>query len=352
MTPLQPGYSFASDNVDGAAPEILEALLRANAGQARPYGADELTARMEARLAEIFERDVGVLLVTSGTAANALSLASLTPPWGSVLCHRDAHIHSDECGAPGFFTGGAQLRLLGGSDARIDLDELSSAVRLGRGDVHASQPSSVSVTQITEAGTVYSLDQLRTIGRIAHDAQLLVHMDGARFANAIVSLGCTPAQMTWKAGIDVLSFGATKNGAPGVEAIVCFDRSRVEELQFRRKRAGQLASKMRFLAAQMDAYLADDLWLRNAAHANAMAARLATGLAVLEGVSLASPVAANMLFVRFPAAVAQRLLDQGLAFYPDRRDPSAHRLVTSFATLPEAVDAFIEATRAACAITN
>ena len=340
-------YSFASDNVEGSAAEILAALVRANDGQARPYGADAITARVEARLAELFEHEVGVLLVTSGTAANALGIASLTPPWGRVLCHRDAHIHGDECGAPEFYTGGAQLRLLGGPDAKIDVDELRSVAALDRGDVHSPQAACVSVTQITEGGAVYSLAELDEIGRVARAAGLRVHMDGARFANAIAALGCTPAQMTWRAGVDVLSFGATKNGAPGVEAVVTFDRGRLEELQFRRKRAGHLASKMRFLAAQMEAYLADDLWLRCARHANAMGARLASGLAGITGVSLVSPVRANLLFVRFPGGVAQRLHDQGFAFHPDRRDPAAHRLVTSFATSPDAVDTFIDATRRA-----
>jgi len=236
------------------------------------------------------------------------------------------------------------LRVLGGAHAKIDAEELRRAAVLDRGDVHSPQAACVSITQITEAGAAYSLPELQEIGRIARHAGLRVHMDGARFANAVATLGCSPADMTWRVGVDVLSFGATKNGAPGVEAIVAFDRNSLEELQFRRKRAGHLASKMRFLAAQMDAYLEGDLWLRCARHANAMAARLAAGLAAVPGVSIVTPVQGNLMFVRFPGGVAQALLDQGFHFYADRRDPSVHRLVTAFATRADAVDELVQAT--------
>jgi threonine aldolase len=346
MPAADPARNFASDNVAGASPEILDALIRANVDAARPYGADELSARVEQRLRAIFEHpSLTVLLVASGTAANALALATLTPPWGSVLCHRDAHVGNDECGAPAFFAAGAGLVGLGGAESRLDPDELRRAAGRERGDVHAQQPACVTVTQATEGGTVYSLAELQVIGDVCGEQRLRLHMDGARFANALVALDCTPAEMSWKRGVDILSFGATKNGALGVEAIVCFDPALTEELHFRRKRAGHLTSKMRFLAAQMDAYLAADLWLRNARRANQMAMRLASGLGAIAGLELASPVRANMLFVRMPEAVRVGLLEAGFLFYPDRRDPRAVRLVTSFATTPAAVDALLESAR-------
>jgi threonine aldolase len=344
MSPVEPSRDFASDNVEGASPEILAALTRANEGPAASYGADDATRRVEARLRELFEReDLSVLLVSSGTAANALGLASLTPPWGSVLCHADAHVLNDECGAPEFFGDGLKVVPLGGASSRIDPAALRRAAKRDRGDVHAQQPACVTVTQATEGGTVYSLEALDAIGAICREQGLRLHMDGARFANAVASLGCTPARMTWRAGVDVLSFGATKDGALGVEAIVCFDPALTQSLHFRRKRGGHLASKMRFLAVQMEAWLEDDLWLRNARHANAMASRLAKGLTALPRVELVDPVEANLLFVRLPAEVARGLLERGFRFYPDRRDARAVRLVTSFRTSPEAVDAFVTA---------
>lgn len=342
---MNESQNFASDNVDGASPEILAALAAANGGPARPYGADDATARVERRLSELFERDCSVLLVASGTAANALCLAAITPPWGAVLCHRDAHIQNDECGAPEFYGDGLKLLPLGGDWSRIDVEELRAAARRNRGDVHAQQPVTVSITQATEGGTLYSLDQLAAIGATCREEGLRLHMDGARFANALVALDCTPAEMTWKAGVELLSFGATKNGALGVEAIVSFDRSLETALHFRRKRAGQLASKMRFLAAQMEAYLAEELWLRNARQANAMARRLRDGLAQLPGVDASGPFDANILFPKLPPRMVRGLGERGFLFYPDRRDGVAVRLVCSFATTPAAVDAFLAAAR-------
>jgi len=342
MSPAEPSRNFASDNVEGASPELLTALLRANEGAAAPYGEDEWSARVAQRLRALFEReDLDVLLVPSGTAANALALATLAPPWGSVLCHRDAHVANDECGAPAFFGDGLALVPLDGASSRIDVDALRAAAARHRGDVHAQQPSCVTVTQATEGGTVYPLETLDAIGAVCRERGLRLHMDGARFANALVALGCHPARMTWQAGVDLLSFGATKDGALGVEALVCFDRTLTAQLHFRRKRAGHLASKMRFLAAQMEAWLDGDLWLRNARHANAMAARLAAGLAALPGVSFVDAVEANLLFVRMPEAASRGLAERGFRFHADRRDPRAVRLVTSFRTSPQAVDDFI-----------
>ncbi|MER6961212.1 low specificity L-threonine aldolase [Streptomyces sp. NPDC000618] len=332
---------FSSDNAAGASPEIVEAVARAAAGQALPYGADDSTASVRRRLAEVFERDVDVLPVSTGSAANALSLAALTPPWGSVLCHRDSHVNNDECGAPEFYTAGAKLVPLGGDDARIDPDELRAAARRKAGDVHSVQPSVVSVTQATETGAVYTLDEVRTLGSIAREAGLGLHMDGARFAGAVAALGCTPAELTWRAGVDLLSFGATKNGTMTADAIVVFDRSRTAELSFRAKRAGQLASKMRFHAAQLDAYLTDGLWLRNATHAGAMAARLQEGLRAISEVGLLGAADVNIVFCRLPHRIAEALLADGYAFYHDRWEPGVVRFVTSFATTPQDVDGLL-----------
>ncbi|MGP4089578.1 threonine aldolase family protein [Streptomyces sp. KR55] len=336
-------HAFTSDNVAGASPEIIDAVARAASGPAAPYGADSISADVRRRLCEIFDYDVDVLLVSTGSAANALSLAALTPPWGSVLCHRDSHINNDECGAPEFYTAGAKLVPLPGDDAKIDPDALQAAARHKRGDVHSVEPSVVSITQATETGAVYTLDELHTLGPIAKEAGLRLHMDGARFAGAVASLGCTPAEMTWQAGVDLLSFGATKNGTMTADAIVVFDRSLTPELAFRAKRAGQLASKMRFHAAQLDAYLTDDLWLHNATHANAMAARLQQGLKALPDIHLPGTLEANIVFCRLPQHVIDGLLSEGYAFYHDRWEPGVVRFVTSFATTPQDVDGLANA---------
>ncbi|MGN9815481.1 threonine aldolase family protein [Streptomyces sp. SD11] len=334
--------TFSSDNAAGASPEIVDAVVRAASGPASPYGSDGITAGVRGKLSEIFERDVDLLIVSTGSAANALSLAALTPPWGSVLCHRDSHINNDECGAPEFYTAGAKLVPLGGDDAKIDADELRAAVRNKAGDVHSVEPSVVSLTQATETGSVYSLDELRTLGSIVKEPGLRFHMDGARFAGAVAALGASPAELTWKAGVDLLSFGATKNGTMTAEAIVVFDRSLTAELGFRAKRAGQLASKMRFHAAQLDAYLTDDLWLRNATHANAMAARLQDGVKAIPEVDLLGAAEANILFCRLPQQVTERLLADGYTFYHDRWEPGVVRFVTSFATTPQSIDGLLQ----------
>lgn len=235
--------AFISDNMAGASPEIAQAVAAAAAGHALPYGNDPYTGSIRRQLSEIFERDVDVFPVSTGTAANCLGLAALTPPWGSVLCHPDSHINNDECGAPEFFTGGAKLVTVPGDDSKIDPDALHEAVRRKAGDVHSVQPTVVSISQATESGSVHTLDEIRQLATMAKDAGLRVHLDGARFANALDHLGATPAEMTWKAGIDVLSFGATKNGAMTADAIVSFDPALAAELAFRTKRAGQLASR-------------------------------------------------------------------------------------------------------------
>ena len=336
---------FTSDNIAGASPEILEAMALAAAGQAAPYGGDEWSAKMRSRFAEIFECDVDVIPVSTGSAANALSLAALTPPWGSVLCHPDSHINNDECGAPEFYTNGAKLVSVSGEGSKIDPVQLEAAVRRKKGDVHSVQPSALSISQSTEAGTLYSVAEIRTLTETAKNAGLRTHMDGARFANAVVSLGASPAEITWRAGVDVLSFGATKNGALTADAIVVFDRSYTEELSFRVKRAGQLSSKMRFQSAQLKAYLADDLWLHNATRANAMAAELAEGIDSTPGISLLNQPQANIVFCRLPQAAIDALLADGYEFYHDRWEPGVVRFVTSFMTSSEEVNSLISSLR-------
>jgi threonine aldolase len=336
--------SFTSDNTAGGAPEIIAAVAAVASGQAPPYGTDDWTSTARRRFCEIFECDVDVLPVSTGSAANALSLAVLTPPWGSVLCHRDSHINNDECGAPEFFTGGAKLVALGGENAKVDSDELQAAVHRKVGDVHSVQPSVLSLTQATETGAVYTPAEIKHLARVAKNAGLRVHMDGARLANA-AALGCNPAELTWRAGVDMLSFGAIKNGSITADAIVVFDRSLTTELSFRAKRAGQLAAKMRFAAVQLDAYLADDLWLRNARHANAMTARLEAGLKSIPGTLVAGTPEANILFCRLPQPVIDGLLDQGYDFYHGRWEPGVVRFVTSFATTTRDVEELVHAVR-------
>lgn len=337
--------AFLSDNIAGASHEIAQAVAAAAVGNAPPYGNDPFTDSARGKLSEIFERHVDVFSVSTGTAANGLALAALTPPWGSVLCHPDSHINTDECGAPEFFTNGAKLVTVPGDDTKVDPTALHRAVRRGTGDVHSVQPSVLSISQATESGSVYTLDEIRRLTTIAKDAELRVHMDGARFANALDHLGATPAEMTWKAGIDVLSFGATKNGAMTADAIISFDPALATELAYRTKRAGQLASKMRFHAAQLDAYLTDDLWLRNARQANTMAARLGDGLKAIPGTELLASPQANILFCRLPRHATEQLLAEGYTFYHDRWAPGIIRFVTSFSHTPDDIDQLLDAVR-------
>lgn len=337
--------SFRSDNDAGASPQILQALVDCNEGASYPYGADPWTHDVEQQFCRIFEREVRVLLVSTGTAANALALSAMSPPWGSVFCHRLAHIYNDECGAPEFF--GAGLKLMPSASAGSVLDPviLQRELTGGRGDVHAVQPSAVSITQATEEGQLYSPAQVAAIGQVCDESKVSLHMDGARFSNALVALGCTPAELTWKAGVDLLSFGATKNGALNAEALIVFNELLWDTLPFRRKRAGHLISKMRFIAAQMQAYLRADLWLTNARHANAMAHRLSAGLAGVRGVVLVVPTATNILFVKFPKGMIDGLTSRGFDFYHGRWAPGVARLVTSFRTTAEMVDSFVAAAR-------
>lgn len=339
--------NFASDNVYGVHPAIIEAIARANAGTQPSYGSDAHTARAGEMLAEIFETDLEVFLVMTGTAANSLALSAMAPPYGAVVCHADAHILVDECGAPELFTGGAKL--IGIADPGGKLTTASVTRVLDgfiRGE-HDPKPAAVSITQASELGTVYRPDEIAAMGALVHSRGMKLHMDGARFTNALVSLGCTPAEMTWKAGVDALSFGCTKNGALALEAVVFFDTGLARDFAYRRMRAGQLLSKGRFLGAQMEAYLGEGLWLDNARHANAMAARLASGLAATGKVRLPLPVEANEVFPIMPRALKAHLLAAGAVFFDwpgggpgnDEAgdDEVLVRFVCSFLTTPETV---------------
>jgi threonine aldolase len=339
--------NFASDNTAPVAPAILDALVKANEGYARGYGNDDWTTSVERRLSEIFEREVATFLVPTGTAANALALAQVTPPWGVVFCHAESHIATDECGAPEFFGGGLKLSGLTGDDGKIAPQTLNAALAgYGGHSPHQMVASALSITQASEAGTIYRPDEIAVLSEIAHARSLAVHMDGARFANALVRLNATPAQMTWQSGIDVLSFGATKGGALAAEAVVVFDPARAAFLGERRKRAGHLLSKHRFIAAQMAAYLAEDCWLALARHANAMADRLAQRLAAL-GLPPVWPVEANLVFVKLPRTLDARLKAVGAAYYVRHNgsvavgpDEVLVRLVTSFATQEDDIERF------------
>ena len=328
---------FMSDNTTCACPEVMDAIIAANSGTAASYGADSWSERLHRRLSQVFETDVAAFPVVTGTASNALALSAVTPAFGTIYCHEFAHIYTDECGAPELFTGGAKLIPLRGDDAKLSAADLASAVR-GRGNVHHAQPSTVSITQASEAGTVYRLDEISQIAAAGRAHGLTVHMDGARFANGLVSLGASPADMTWKAGVKVLSLGGTKNGCLAAEAVVFFEPGMAKAFPYLQKRGGQLLSKMRFVSAQLEAYLTDDVWLRNARHANAMATRLSTGLAALPGIELAYPTQANEVFVRLPGSTVERLKSEGFVVNEGELDGSAARFVTSWNTDPKDVD--------------
>ncbi|KAM0493688.1 hypothetical protein ACHAP8_009133 [Fusarium lateritium] len=339
------GRSFMSDNIAGASPEIVQAIVAAANEHVPPYGNDGITTAARQRLQDVFEKEVDMFPVSSGTAANCIGLASLVKPWGSIICHQDSHINNDECGAPEAFTGGCKLVTVSGKDGKLDPHALKAVVRRKVGDVHSVQPSAISISQPTESGSVYTIDELHELCKIAKDAGLRVHMDGARFANALVHLGVSPAEMTWKAGVDVLSFGLTKNGAMTVDLIVSFDPTLAHEIAFRQKRAGQLASKMRFHTAQIEAYLKDDLWLRNALHANSLALRLAAGLKSIPGPEAFQEPKANILFCRLEQHVIEELLGRGYQFYHDRWGAGTVRFVTSFSHSSSNVDELVKAIR-------
>lgn len=335
---------FASDNTSGAAPEIMAALLKANEGYERSYGADAAMERVTALVRDLFEApEAAVYLVATGTAANALSIATHCPAWGAVFCHTHAHIAEDECNAPEFYSG-AKLVLVPGDGGRITPSTLSDALaRTGESGVHGVQRGMLSLTNVTEAGTVYTPADIAALTALAKAHDLPCHLDGARFANALVTTGASPAEMTWKVGIDVLSLGGTKNGCLGVEAVVLFDPAKAWEFELRRKRGGHLFSKHRFLSAQMEAYLTGGLWLRLAAQANAMGQRLATGLRERQVTVPDAP--ANMLFPEWARGTHDRLEASGAVYYrfpaPEGRERA--RLVASWSTTEADVDRFLSA---------
>lgn len=318
-SPTSHHYHFTSDNTAGLCPEALAAFTEANAGRVPSYGHDAWSLRAAALVREVFETDCEVFFVFNGTAANAVTLAALTPSYGSILCHCDAHVEKDECGAPELFTGGARLVALEGVLGKLSAATVQRTIESHPG-VHASKPRAVSLTQSTEWGTVYSPAEIAEISAIAKRHGLTVHLDGARFANAAATLaargGVKPADFTWRAGVDALSFGGTKNGMAGTEAIVFFNRDLAREFAYRRKQAAQLSSKMRFSGAQWVAMLRDGAWLRHAAHANGMALKLAAGLRAFPQFPLSAPVEANAVFVELPPAVAQAMFARGWHFYP------------------------------------
>lgn len=344
--------NFCSDNVTSVAPEIMSALVAVNEGAAMPYGDDACTGRLEAKFSELFETDVVVFPVATGSAANSIALSVMAPPYGAIYCHAGAHINQDECGAPEFYTGGAKLIDIPGEEGKLSAADLAvTLAKAGAGVVHHVQPAVVSLTQATELGTVYKVAEVCQIAEVVREYGLTLHMDGARFANAVVSLGCSPADITWQAGVDVLSFGATKNGAMAAEAVIFFDRALAQTFSYRRKRGGHLFSKMRFLSAQLEAYISNELWLKNASHANRMAAKLAIGLKALPEVQLCAPVEANEIFVRLPEILIEGLLAEGFRFYrwEQEENSTVVRLVTAFDTKEEDVVAFLATAQTALA---
>ena len=305
---------FASDNYAGVCPAGWKAMEMANQGHSIPYGDDDLTEQACNAIRDLFETRCEVFFVFNGTAANSLSLASLCQSYHSVICHRNAHIETDECGAPEFFSNGTKILLAEGDDGRIDVGSAEALIKK-RADIHYPKPKVLSLTQATEHGTVYTPDQVASLGDLARSHGLSVHMDGARFANAVASLNCAPSEITWKAGIDVLCFGGTKNGLPIGDAVVFFNQDLAREFEFRCKQAGQLASKMRFISAPWIGLLESDTWLANAAHANKCARLLAREIATVDGVKILYPVEANAVFVSMEVSVTSSLHQLGWRFY-------------------------------------
>lgn len=330
---------FKSDNTAAVSKEILDAIGAANEGVALAYGADRWSERLDAVFGDFFETSVRVFAVSSGTAANSLALATFCPPWGTVLTHAEAHIERDECGAPEFFTGGAKLSLVGGAGAKILPSDLAARLAWFEPHVHGVQPRMLSITQATERGAMYRPAEIRALADIAHERGMVVHMDGARFANALVAQGVSAAELTWKSGVDVLSFGVIKNGGMNAEAVVFFDPARVADFEFRRKRAGHLACKGRYAAVQLLAYIETGLWKRNAERANRLAARIAAAAPHL----LSEPQETNQVFMKLgDERIAS--LSREFGFYPWGPAGSGEaRFVCSWDTPEEDVDALCAA---------
>ncbi len=333
--------NFASDNVYGVHPKILNALGEANAATASSYGGDDLTKASEEKLAEVFGCDLKAFLVTTGTAANGLALSAITPGYGAIICHAEAHISCDECNSPEHFTGGAKIIGLHAPGGKLVPAMVEKTLKSFIRGEHDPKPRGVSLTNATELGTVYSPADVQAMSDLIRPRGLKLHIDGARFANAVAGLGVTPAELTWKSGVDIMSFGATKNGAMMLEAVVIFDLALAEDFAYRRMRSGQLISKSRYLGAQMLAYLDNDLWLQNARHANGLAQRLASGLEAAPGVRIPMPAQTNIVFAVMQRSLHDKLKAAGALFhqrYPAELaqalapDEVVIRLVTSFAT--------------------
>lgn len=342
---------FASDNWAGAHPNISAALSANAGGYASAYGSSDLDSAVTERFSALFEREVAVFFVATGTAANSLAMTLASRPGGVAFAHREAHMLQDECGAPEYLSGGGRLHAVDGALGRIDPARLERAIaQFDPEFLHGGRPAAVSITQATEIGTIYQLEDIATISAIARQHEVPLHMDGARFANALVTLDTTPAEMTWKRGVDIVSFGGTKNGCWCAEAIVLFDLAKERELAFIRKRAAQLFSKSRFVAAQFDAYFKDDLWLETARHANRMTARLAERIAASNHMRLAWKPEANEAFAIMDEKTAEDLQSKGAVFYPWATPAalesqiadgeSLYRFVTSFRTTEDEVDRF------------
>ena len=330
---------FASDNYSGVCPEVWQALEEANHGHAPSYGEDVWTRRASDLIREVFETDCEVFFVFNGTAANSLALSSLCRSYHSILCHETAHIETDECGAPEFFSNGTKVLLVPGRDGRLAPEQIERMVQRRR-DIHYPKPRVVSVTQATELGTVYSVEDLQAIGQAAKRSDLYMHMDGARFANAVATLGVAPREITWQAGVDVLCFGATKNGSSVGEAVIFFNRELAHEFEYRCKQSGQLASKMRFLTAPWVGLLQDGAWLKYASHANDMAALLEQSLRDLQTVEIMLPRQANSVFVQFSPETADALQARGWKFYSFIGQGGC-RLMCSWDTTKEDVEALV-----------
>jgi threonine aldolase len=343
--------NFASDNVYGVDPRVMQAMVDANNRLTDvSYCHDDGSKEVEARLSTIFEKEVKAFLVMNGTGANSLALSAICPPFGGIICHETSHINTDECNCPELFTGGAKLITLQGAQGKLTAEAVAQKLtHFGHGE-HGAKPSALSVSNVTELGTLYSLPEIKAIADVAKPKGMKMHMDGARFANALVALGCTPAELTWKAGIDVLSFGGTKNGGMILEAVVFFDTSLAEDFLFRRKRAGQLLSKGRYLSAQMLAYLENDVWLANAKRANGLASKLSKGMAQSNRIRISNPTEANEVFAVMPQSTFNALHKDGAHFYDWPMDGIAHnevhcRFVLSWNTPEKDVDQFLSLVR-------
>lgn len=342
------GRHFASDNYAGICPEAWEAMARANKAHETSYGDDSWTQKASNLIREVFEIDCEVFFVFNGTSANSLSLASMCQSYHSILCHEIAHIEGSECGAPEFFANGAKVLLVSGDNGKIDPLQIPAVVNR-RNDIHFPKPRGLSLTQCTEVGTVYSLDELGRLHEAAKRHGLRMHMDGARFANAVASMNIAPKEITWKAGIDILSFGGTKNGCGLGEAVVFFNHELAREFDYRCKQGGQLASKMRFLSAPWVGMLTDGAWLKHAHHSNAMGARLNAGLQGIPGVSVSYPVQTNAVFAKIPDEVNEEMHKLGWHYYTKIGGWDESRLMCSWDTQPSDIDGFVHDLKALCA---